>query len=323
MVESKARKSKKATTDSEFEIDEELLDPKHNEARPPSLPYGIVINDRPAGILIPEEQLERANWYQKELELTTVDLTEPVTGLLLDQVRLLVLATTPEYVRWKNDEDNLGEKAGTVVAPYEEYRSRLNKKTQDVCSKHAMMFLNKDNQPLHEIPIVVTFKNVSLWSFKSAKEEHYRKLEKVFAKYANQTFSNKSDKWRSLGVLYTKFKAVKEGKGSNKSFCCKTDKIVEPTISNFPRLFLGKTERKQEIWQIHDTISGFESSDKLFLKDTASHIAAGDEPTIEVLTPVKEQNNNNFDPRKIEQVEDDEEDFELDDDDFLDDDFDD
>ena len=163
-----------------------------------------------------------------------------------------------------------------------------------------------------------------MWSFKSAKEEHYRKLEKVFAKYTNQPFSSKSDKWRSLGVLYTKFKAVKEGKGSNKSFCCKTDKIVEPTLSNFPHLFLGKTERKREIWQIHDTITGFESSDKLFLKDTASHITSdGEGSTIEVLPPAKEQSNDRVSTRKIEQVEDDEDDFELDDDDLLDDDFDD
>lgn len=308
MVGSKTKTSKKATIDSELEIDEELLDSKYNEARPPSLPYGIVINERPAGILIPEDQLERANWYQKDIELTTVDLTEPVTGLLLDQVRLLVLATTPEYVRWKNDEDNLGEKAGTLVALYEEYRSKLNKKTQDVCSKHAMMFLDKSNRPLHDIPIVVTFKNVALWSFKSAKEEHYRKLEKVFAQYTNQSFSNKSDKWRSLGVLYTKFKAVKEGKGSNKSFCCKTDKIVEPTISNLTRLFLGKTESKQQIWQIHETIRGFESSDKL--------LAAGDdESTVEVLPPAREQNDSNSKTRKIEQIESDD-DFELDDDEF-------
>ncbi len=317
MVEPKTNKSKKTAINSELEIDEELLDAKYNEARPPSLPYGIVINDRPAGILIPEDQLERANWYQKDLELTTVDLTEPVTGLLLDRVRLLVLATTPEYVRWKNDEDNLGEKAGTLVALYEEYRSKLNKKTQDVCSKHAMMFLDKNNRPLHEIPIVVTFKNVALWSFKSAKEEHYRKLEKVFAQYTNRPFSNKNDKWRSLGVLYTKFKAVKEGKGSNKSFCCKTDKIVEPTISNFPRLFLGKPERKQQVWQIHETITGFESSDKL--------LAAGDEDTtVEILPPAREPKYSNPKTRKIEQIkEEDEDDFELDEDDYLDLEFDD
>ena len=201
-----------------------------------------------------------------------------------------------------------GKKLVLLVAPYEEYRSKLNKKTQDVCSKHAMMFLDKSNRPLHDLPIVVTFKNVALWSFKSAKEEHYRKLEKVFARYTNRPFSNKSDKWRSLGVLYTKFKAVKEGKGSNKSFCCKTDKIVEPTISNLTRLFLGKTESKQQIWQIHETITGFESSDKL--------LAAGDdESTVEVLPPAQEQNDSNSKTRKIEQIEDDD-DFELDDDEF-------
>ena len=74
------------------------------------------------------------------------------------------------------------------------------------------------------------------------------------------------------------------------------------------RLFLGKTESKQQIWQIHETIRGFESSDKL--------LAAGDdESTVEVLPPAREQNDSNPQTRKIEQIESDE-DFELDDDEF-------
>lgn len=305
MVNSKRNKTNQESINSEFPIDSELLDSKFNQARPPSLPYGIVINDRPAGILIPEEQLERANWYDKQVELTTVDLTEEVTGLLLTQIRALVLATTPEYVRWKNDRDNLGEKAGSFIAPYEDYRAQLDKKTQDVCSKHAMVFLGKDNLPLHEIPLVVTFKNVALWSFKSAKEEYYRKLEKVFSQYAGQSFSNKSDKWRSLGILCVKFKALKEGQGSNKSFCCKTDKIVEPTANNFSRLFLGRTRDKQRVWQIHETITGFEVSEQL------PALTAG-ESAVEVLPPAEEDINSDLQTRRIEQVRE-EDDFELDD----------
>jgi hypothetical protein len=78
------------------------------------------------------------------------------------------------------------------------------------------------------MPIVVRFKNVALWSFKSAREEFYRALEKTFADYFNVPFSGKNDRWRSLGVLEVEFKAVKEGEGKNKHDCCKTVAYTKP-----------------------------------------------------------------------------------------------
>lgn len=69
----------------DFDIDPELLGSEYNQIRRPVLPYGIVINDNPAGILIPEDQLEKANWFAMpdDDDLTTVTLSEDVTGLLL------------------------------------------------------------------------------------------------------------------------------------------------------------------------------------------------------------------------------------------------
>lgn len=229
----------------------ELLDPSYNELRKPSLPYGIIINDRYAGILIPTEQLEAAEWRRMptQEQLTTVELTEPVTGLLLRRCRILVLAFVTEYVRWKDIEEN-GEQAGEVIGLYDNYRNSLDKKSQEVCSEHALIFLNRKNQPLHQIPIVVRFKNVALWSFKSAREEFYRKLEKTFAEYSNIEYSGKSDKWRSLGVLEVEFKGVKEGQNRNKSYCCKTHNITEPTLENLASLFLGQTKQLKKIWNL-------------------------------------------------------------------------
>ena len=43
-----------------FEIDPELLNDAYNQTRRPQLPYGIVVNDKPAGILIPTDQLDKA-----------------------------------------------------------------------------------------------------------------------------------------------------------------------------------------------------------------------------------------------------------------------
>ena len=68
-----------------YEINPELFNSDYNQTRKPSLPYGIVINDNPAGILLPNDQLVKAEWHviPNVEELTTVELSEEVTGLLL------------------------------------------------------------------------------------------------------------------------------------------------------------------------------------------------------------------------------------------------
>ena len=258
-----------------FEIDPELLESRYNFVRRPILPYGIVVNEQVAGILIPEDQLEKANWlvFPTDEEMTTISLTEDVTGLLLSKCRFCVLAFIPEYIRYKNDIPDLG---GSVVGLYEEYKSQLNKKIMDVVSEHALIFLDEMNCPLHNTPIVVRFKNVALWSFKAVREEFYRLLEKAFSDYLQIPFSSKNDKWRSLGILDVQFKGVKEGEGSNKSYCCKTVSYIKPTVNNFPSLYLGKTQQKKSIWGLHDTILGFTETPA---------IPGTSEPQIQVLPP--------------------------------------
>ncbi|MBW4474572.1 MAG: hypothetical protein KME45_29985 [Stenomitos rutilans HA7619-LM2] len=150
-----ATNSRAARTDrtepEDFEVDTDLLSDVYNQVRRPQLPYGIVVNDKPAGILIPIDQLEKAGWLAMpdEDDLTTVTFTEDVTGLLITEARLLVLAFVPEYIRYKSDVEDLG---GTVVGLYDEYRNSLDKKSMDVCSEHALLFLDEDNQPLHTMP---------------------------------------------------------------------------------------------------------------------------------------------------------------------------
>ncbi|MGM3309761.1 DUF5895 domain-containing protein [Anabaena sp. WFMT] len=317
----------------EFEIDPELLDDSYNQVRKPLLPYGIVVNDKPAGILIPEDQLEKAGWIEMPTEddLTTVTLTEDVTGLLITEGRLLVLAFAPEYIRYKSDVEDVGS---SFVGLYDDYRNSLDKRTMDVCSEHAIMFLDDKNQPLHTTPVVVRFKNVALWSFKSVREEFYRSLEKTFADYFQVPFSGKSDKWRSLGVLEIEFKAVKEGEGKNKHNCCKTVAYTKPTVDNFTQLYLGKTTTKSLIWQQHDAIAGFNEPQSL-----PANPGESTSVEVEVLPPNKNKSKTQTvrkskpatkPPRRIQVIEDDEDenddletdldDNEFDDDDELDDD---
>ena len=310
----------------EFEIDPELLNDNYNQVRKPLLPYGIVVNDKPAGLLIPEDQLEKAGWLEmpEEDDLTTVTLTEDVTGLLITEGRLLVLGFAPEYIRYKSDVEDVG---GSLFGLYDDYKQSLDKRTMDVCSEHAIIFLDDKNKPLHTTPVVVRFKNVALWSFKSVREEFYRSLEKTFADYFQVPFSGKSDKWRSLGVLEVEFRAIKEGEGKNKHNCCKTVAYTKPTVENFPQLYLGKPAAKSLIWQQHDAIAGFNEPQSLPALPGESVSVE-----VEVLPPNKNKNKSKTQavrkskpttkpPRKIQIIEDDDDenddlDPDLDDDDF-------
>jgi hypothetical protein len=302
MIQSKTSVTKR----SPIQIDRELLDSKYNELRRPSLPYGIIVNDKPAGILIPAEQLEKAEWMQIPTpeELTTVELTEEVSGLLLSKCRLLVLAYVPEYVRWKDLEEN-GDKIGSFIATYDQYRQRLDKKTQEVCSENALLFLDSHNRPLHKVPVVVRFKNVALWSFKSAREKYYQALEKVFAEYCQVEYSGKNDRWRSLGVLNLEFRAIKEGEGRNQHYCCKTYKISTPTLENFSKLFLGSSRNKKQIWQLHESIAGFTEQREGQLPALSSSSDRQTQTSIQVLPPETNKQIKNKQIRRVENIEDD------------------
>lgn len=304
------KRSSSSNKSNKFDIDSELLGAEYNQVRRPVLPYGIVINDNPAGILIPKDQLEKANWLvmPEEDELTAITITEEITGLFITEARLLVLGFVPEYIRYKNDVTDIGN---TIVGLYEEYRQNFDKKTMDAVSEHALVFLDENSVPLHSIPIVVRFKNVALWSFKAARDEFYRLLERTFADLFEIQFSGKSDKWRSLGVIECKFKAVKEGEGKNKHFCMKTISYTKPTVENLKELFLGTKHDKSTVWGLHDTIAGFSETPAL---------PPSIEREVEILPPAE---GNKKLPRKIEQVvgendEDDEDLEEFDDEDISD-----
>lgn len=250
----------------ELTVDPELLDPEFNETRRPRLPYGIVVNDNPAGLLIPVDQLESAGWLNLPDDLDEIIIGEnTVTGLFLSECRLVVLAKVPPYIRYK-DADQLTERGGdetlahTLVGPYETHQIHLDKALMEVVSEHAVVFLDEDDQPLHVTPIVIRFKNVALWSFISTYDDYYRKVEKAFAEAVNQPYSGKSDKWRSLVVVPVTFIPEKQGKGKNKSTCCKAVVDFVPTPETLFEVFLGTPQGKALVWGLHTEVAGFVES---------------------------------------------------------------
>jgi hypothetical protein len=251
-VSTESTESTEFSVASEFLFDPSLMSEEFNAVRIPRLPYGIVINDNPCGIFIPEKNAIKAGWTNLE-SLTEFEFASGAKekGLFFSTVRMAILGNVPPYIRYKTS-DELGDMGGVYVGSYEFDRDLLDKKTMEVVSEHLVMFLDNSNNLLHTRPLRIRFKNVALWCLREALEEFYTAIELVFAKLTLTNASGKNDKWRSLCVFCATFKPVKEGESSNKSWCMKVDNWLMPSIDNFPSMFLGVKVMKDTIWESYD-----------------------------------------------------------------------
>lgn len=241
-------------TNYEFDFDPALMGEEFNVQRIPRLPYAIVINDNSSGIFLPEKNAIKAGWINLDSEsVSELELAsgEKHKGLFLDSCRMVILGSVKPYIRYRNNDDN-GDMRSTIIGLYEDFRDTLDKKTMEVCSEHLVIFLAPDNSLLHTRPIRIRFKNVALWSLRESLEDYYIAMEMMFAKLAKVQASSKNDRWRSLCVFEAQFKGVKEGEGSNKSYCCKIESFTMPTIENFQSLFLGVSQKRADIWEAYD-----------------------------------------------------------------------
>jgi len=249
---------------AEFEIDPSLMGEEFNCRRPKRFPYGIVINAETAGLFIPEKNLTKAGWFGTP-EIVEKDLSGGVEqGLFMTNARMIVLGNVRPYLRYKDLEEKT-ELSGTMIGWYDEYAGEIDKKMMDAVSEHLIMFLDNANNFLHETPIRIRFKNVSLWSLREALEQYYSQAELTFARMLNKKPSGKDDRWRSLCVVDVEFKGVKEGEGKNRSFCCKVETYIHPDEENFPALFMGTRTKMAAVLEKYDTSLGFDETVKALL----------------------------------------------------------
>ncbi|MBD2093335.1 hypothetical protein H6F67_26170 [Microcoleus sp. FACHB-1515] len=238
-------------------VDPEMLDARYDQMRRRPIPSGIVVNDDPAGILIPVDQLKACGWQPKvtKKQLHTYrPKKEPITGLLLMQVRMLILGHTELFVERKRR----AEGKRTILGWASEIGDRFNKRTMSLCRSYLMVFLDENNQPLHTTPLKVTFKNVARVNLEIALEKYYGAAEAITAKlYPNAAESRtqgKSDTWRSHVVIELEFKPEYEGK-QDQSLCCKVGQMTRITGRNYDQYLLGDSIGMAQVKVIRGTIA--------------------------------------------------------------------
>lgn len=252
-----------------FDIDiNDFLNPEDNVIRERNYPTSTIINrlsECPAGvgIFISEKNLISAGW--KDIDKNKFVEAEwgkkKESGYILTEVSMAIIKTAPVYLRFKTDPKKAGDMAGQKIGLLEDYQDLYqdNKDKIDVCCERLIMFFGSDNQPLHEVPIKVRFRNVAHWATADVFGKFYAKAESAFAAYASKQAkqkipnSAKSDRWRSCCIIHCTFFPEMTGIDSNRSQCCKIkDDWLQPTETNIADWLIKDPETKALVWEQYD-----------------------------------------------------------------------
>ena len=222
----------------------ELLLEAHNVVRKPRLPYGIVVNNKSAGFLIPEDQKPICNWTGawESQEVEIQNKKDAIKGhFITGDFTMVCIARSPEYIVYKRDADV--EEAGQAISLYTDFADSYERNIMDVISDYVVIFTDsaKPKSPLHTVPIKIRLKTpVFRISMNQQLDNYYQQVEQAFADLTNTPFSFKSDQWRSLvvfqGNLIADFVESSSGQGS---WCCKVGSYTEPSKESLTQIMFG------------------------------------------------------------------------------------
>ena len=228
---------------------EELNGTPENE----QYPYGIVVHGKKSGLLIPETQLAKAGWRNGQPEIQKIEpqgWEEPETGLFLQNVRWVLLAKVPPYLRYKKGTSAEGE----FIAFYK--NQKYDRDSIEVASEHLFIFLDAENVPLHAVPIRIRFRNSALWNFLAEYRKFRFSAETAFSEFMGTKYRSKNQKWLSLCIFDFAIEGVKKGQESSKSaYCWNIASYERPQPNNIGDWFLGcdrYKEIRQFVWELQN-----------------------------------------------------------------------
>lgn len=224
----------------------EFLDPN---AKLPRIQALRGTSPKNCGYFISVDQMAMAGWKdfdEKHLtEYTYESSGETEQGILIQNPRMLVCPKTPVlgYDRKLSLEPN----ASTVILG--KYNAEM-KEDENVGNMQffQVFLLDKDNQPLHQIPLLYRAAGANQASFSVHWQEFCKEINNCHSIVNGIAAKQKNNMFYSLAVFC--FKTAREQAGSKqKSPACKVVEHEVPTLENWRNYFIGfNKSNKEYVW---------------------------------------------------------------------------
>lgn len=226
---------------------EEYLDPN---ALLPRIQALRGATPKECGYFIEINQAAKAGWLDFD-EKTLVDYSfessgETEQGILLNKMRMLVCPRTPVLAL---DKSASKEQQNNVFTGY--YKKALHGADENFTNFQAfeVILLDKENKPLHQVPLSLKLKGAAQASFSQKWQEFIQKITTCHAITCGIPASEKAMTFKSLCVFAFEVKREMAG-DKTKSPACKVVSYEVPTLENWKEYFVGyDLKTKEFVWQ--------------------------------------------------------------------------
>lgn len=237
-------------SDEILEEKDEFADPQYldPQARLPKIQALRGATPEYCGYFVSQEQMAKAGWLnyeEKELITYTFESSgEEEQGLLFPNPRMLVCPRTPilAYDRKATKET---EQLVIIGSWLKDYRTDENISN---CQLFEVILLDKNNQPLHQVPLAYCAKGANQATFSMEWQKLVDEITSCHAISNRIAARGKDLRFKSLCVF--SFQTKRELVGDKqKSFACRVVSHDVPTLDNWKDYFVGfNQEIKQLTW---------------------------------------------------------------------------
>jgi Family of unknown function (DUF5895) len=201
--------------------------------------------DIDCGYFVTEAEMEKAGWYSaKAKDLVTYQFNSggKEKGLLLKNPRMLVVPRSPIFAF--DRQASVQEKRMIVSGAYSR-QAQNSREKYGLGQYYEVLLLDENNEPLHELSLGYLAKGANQASFSAHWQQLVNEITRFHAQ-ANQIPARpKNSMFTCLCVF--QFSVKRELAGTSmKSYACKVDAHVSPTLANWESFFLGRESEKAD-----------------------------------------------------------------------------
>ncbi|PSB47468.1 DUF5895 domain-containing protein, partial [Chamaesiphon polymorphus] len=196
-------------------------------------------NPEECGYFVSFDQMAKASWLNVPQTLDTYTFSSGAIekGLIFRQPRMLVVPKSGLLAARTIKAEN-GNSELELLGNYREFKGRVGITNVQI---FEVLLLDRDNRPLHEIPMQYITKGATQATFATHHQQFLLELTMCHAQANGISSRPKTLEFNALCVF--EFEVMRELAGNGqKAFACKVASHTKPTKDNWESFFLGRND---------------------------------------------------------------------------------
>lgn len=246
----------------DYDFDSSLFAEEYFAPIEETLPYAI--SDATGRLLIPETEVEKAEWFDLPAEYEQVDIRggDKFPALIFPEIHASILKKDgPFWYYAKTDANEANRLVNQPICWYNSPRGQeikvefdnapANDRPYNYAIKLQIVLLDDYLTPMHQVPISVKFRGTAVWNVLTELRKFYTSCDKLFSAMNGQPRTGFDHRIHALFAPKIVFGSESVGKPGKRSPSIRIKEITKPTKENVAEWCLAKKSeraRNEMLW---------------------------------------------------------------------------